>query len=167
MFCPNCGLQDQSLGSFCKRCGTSLRVVAEALAPKPARDQDEDLIRKLAIQYKHTAAQKRAEGKRRILTATTILASISIAMTFIRSMTRQSEGSWPMWMMLLIGAGLAFIGLLMIQSRRSRRLAETETERRLTLTEGPKVRGSDHYDQKLAAETTRLNDQMPRKRIQE
>ena len=31
MFCPNCGLEDQSSNQFCRSCGTALHVVRYAL----------------------------------------------------------------------------------------------------------------------------------------
>ena len=62
MYCPNCGSDNQAEVKFCRRCGTGLAVVSEALARKGKnREQEKPQLAELIKSY-HSGRHKMMFG---------------------------------------------------------------------------------------------------------
>ena len=117
MFCPNCGFEDRADSKFCKRCGTNLRALTLVMAGKPQEREDEEFVRKLAIQQELANQQSLVKKRQGMITGGIICAfsglGVMVFLTSIESIKAGMVGIIP----LMVGVGLTLSALLLYKPK--------------------------------------------------
>jgi hypothetical protein len=110
MFCPSCGFQDQSPSNFCKRCGTNLGIVMDALTGKLSRREDEEIARQRAIEDE--LLKDALKRRRKLLTGGIISGCVGVGMMLMLSLIEGPETAAAGLIPFMVGLGLILSALL-------------------------------------------------------
>jgi hypothetical protein len=170
MFCPSCGFQDQTQSKFCKRCGTNLSTVTEALAGRLVDRENIDLTRQRAIE--DALLIDALKRRRKLLTGGIISGGVGLAMMVMISVMEGPEKGVVGFIPFMIGLGLILSALLVYKptmpwQQREKRTTETTPQIGAASTQAlPPF--PDRVPDSVTTETTRrLEEPPPPRRIAE
>jgi hypothetical protein len=167
MFCPNCGNQDQSGVNFCKRCGTNLVIVADALTGKLIRREDEESARKRAVLDE--VLKDALVRRRRMLSVGITSSFVGIGLMVMLAAMEGVHNAAPGVIPLMIGLGLIVSALFIYRPGAIPHIPGQAEIPREGLVTGPQspMGQRDRPPESITVETTRRLEGSPPPRILE
>lgn len=127
MYCPKCGTKNPDNGKFCRKCGTDLNVVSDALTGKLDKSKVSSLVDNKG---------KPVNWESALSTLFTGIAFIAISIALANSVMGTG---WWFWMLIpgfaCVGTGLAKIIQIKSNEKSKANFVSTKTERELSSNE--------------------------------